>query len=101
MLYCLSCIKNKYQQSRDILSWDNRVGNLTVDCEHYEKRIKIASQHSNNERKEILLNRYTEAKLQQKDALVNLKKTINSAKYNNFRNMNNETNWNEHQTVVD
>ena len=92
MLYCLSCIKDKYQQSRDILSWDNQVGNLTADCQRYEKHIKLATQRGDKQRKEILLNRYIEARLQQKDALANLKKTIKSAKYNNFRNINNETN---------
>lgn len=92
ILYCLSRIKDKYAQSTDILKWDNRVGNLTADCQRYEKHIKLAGERGDKERKEILLNRYIEARIQQKDALSNLKKTINSAKYNNFRNLKNETN---------
>ena len=92
ILYCLSYVKDKYAQSNNILNWDNQVGNLTADCQRYEKHIKLATQRGDKQRKEILLNRYIEARLQQKEALANLKKTINSAKYNNFRNINNETN---------
>ena len=92
ILYCLSCIKDLYTQSRNILEYDTKLGNLNSDLQHYTKNIRVAQDRKDSERKEILLNRYIDAKLRQKKAVANLRKTINSAKYINFGNMNNETN---------
>ena len=92
LLFCLTDIRNNYQTSRDIIKWDSKLSNLLADLQHYEKNINTATKQGNTEKKEILLNRYIDAKLQQKYATSNLRKTINSAKYNNFRNLNNETN---------
>ena len=95
-LYCVADITNKYKQSRDIIEWDTKLGNLTSDILYYEKHIKLATDCGDIDRKEIIVNRYIDARLQQTYAQAKLQKTINSAKYNNFRNMNNETNRNEH-----
>ena len=92
ILYCISCTRNQYEQSCEIKKWDNRLGNLNTDLIHYARHIKIEQARGDIEKKEMLTNRYIDAKLQQKHAVANLQKTINSAKYNNFRNMNNETN---------
>ena len=78
------------------VEWDNKLGNLTSDILYYEKHIKLATDCGDIDRKEIIVNRYIDARLQQTYAQDKLQKTINSAKYNNFRNMNNETNRNEH-----
>jgi hypothetical protein len=92
ILYCLTCVKNRYWQSRDILEWDNKLGHLNLDLEYYTRSIKSAQNANDRERKEIMLNRYIDAKQRQKQAIDKLNKTIKSAKYINFGNMNNETN---------
>jgi hypothetical protein len=92
ILYCTSCIRDQYEQSCEIKKWDNRLGNLNNDLIYYARHIKLEQRRGDTEKKEMLTNRYIDAKLQQKNAVANLRKTINSAKYNNFRNMNNETN---------
>jgi hypothetical protein len=92
ILYCLTCVKDRYWQSRDILEWDNKLGHLNLDLEYYTRSIKSAQNTNDRERKEIMLNRYIDAKQRQKQAIDKLNKTIKSAKYINFGNMNNETN---------
>jgi|AntAceMinimDraft_11_1070367.scaffolds.fasta_scaffold00858_9 hypothetical protein len=91
MLYCIGCTRDQYQQSCEIKKWDSRLGNLTTDLVYYARHIKIEQGRGDIDKKEMFTNRYIDAKLQQEHAIINLQKTINSAKYNNFRNMNNET----------
>ena len=92
ILYCLTCVRNYYWQSRDILEWDNKLGHLNLDLQYYTSSMTSAQNTNDRERKEIMLNRYIDAKLRQKQATDKLNKTIKSAKYINFGNMNNETN---------
>mgnify|MGYP000235842570 CR=1 FL=1 len=56
ILYCLSCIKDLYTQSRNILEYDTKLGNLNSDLQHYTKNIRVAQDRKDSERKEILLN---------------------------------------------
>ena len=78
----------------DLLKYDRIVGNLNSDLVYYNRALDSAKKKKDKEKYEFLLNRYIDAKMQRDGALTNLKKTIKSAKYLNFRNTNDEINWN-------
>ena len=95
LLYCLSSMKFTVKRGHipeDLLKYDRIVGNLNSDLVYYNRGLDTAKKKKDKEKYEFLLNRYIDAKMQRDGALSNLKKTIKSAKYLNFRNTNDEIN---------
>ena len=64
---------------------------------YYENTIQTRTKKEDNFKKDVALNRLSDAKMQRRDSIQILKKTLISAKYFNFRNNRYETNRNGHQ----
>jgi hypothetical protein len=82
VVYCLREIQNR-PDAREILELDRQLGKLDNDIAFYEHTLKTTK----NQFKNItILNRYIDAKLQRRNVLNILKKTLNLAKYLKFGN---------------
>lgn len=96
ILYCLYETRGQYSPAGYLLELDKKVGKLSSDIVHYEKTLN--TKKTDNFKKDVVFNRLLDAKMQRRDNLEILKKTLISAKYFNFRNNSYETNRNGHQT---
>ena len=90
--------KRQYTQANHLLELDYKVGRLELDIKHYEWTLKASSKRKDMLKYDIVLNRCINAKMQRRELIDILKKTLISAKYLNFRNNRYETNGNGHQT---
>jgi hypothetical protein len=98
ILYCVYATKRHYTQANHLLDLDYKVGRLELDIKHYEWTLKASSKRKDMLKYDIVLNRCINAKMQRRELIDILKKTLISAKYLNFRNNRYETNGNGHQT---
>ena len=98
ILYCMYATKRQYTQANHLLELDYKVGRLELDIKHYEWTLKASSKRKDMLKYDIVLNRCIHAKMQRRELIDILKKTLISAKYLNFRNNRYETNGNGHQT---
>lgn len=80
IVYCLRAMKYK-SDANEILELDRRLGKLDNDINFYRHTLNSTKNQLKNE---IALNRYINAKLQRRNVLNILKKTLISAKYLNF-----------------
>jgi len=80
IIYCIRAMKNK-ADANDILELDRQLGKLDNDIVFYQNTLNCSKNQFKNE---ITLNRYIDAKLQRRNVLNILKKTLISAKYVNF-----------------
>lgn len=92
IIYCLYIVLHRHATANSILDVDARIGRLENNIKHYEHSLKVAQKHKNSAKADILLNRCIDAKMQRRILNDILKKTLNSAKYLNFRNNQNEIN---------
>lgn len=97
ILYCLYETRGQFGQASELLELDKKIAKLTWDIMHYEKALQIRTKKQDTFKQDVALNRLSEARMQRKDTLEILKKTLISAKYFNFRNNSYETNRNGHQ----
>jgi hypothetical protein len=95
ILYCLYETRGQFTQAASLLELDKKIGKLSSDITHYEKSLQRKKQDSF--KKDVAYNRLLDARMQRKDSIQILKKTLISAKYFNFRNNSYETNRNGHQ----
>jgi hypothetical protein len=95
ILYCLHETRGQFWKASELLELDKKIGKLSSDIMHYEKSLQRKKQDSF--KKDVAYNRLLDAKMQRKDSIQILKKTLISAKYFNFRNNSYETNRNGHQ----
>ena len=98
ILYCMYATRGHYTQANHLLDLDYKVGHLDIDIKHYEWTLKASSKRKDMLKYDIVLNRCINAKMQRRELIDILKKTLISAKYLNFRNNRYETNGNGHQT---
>jgi hypothetical protein len=98
ILYCMYATRRNYTQANNLLDLDYKVGRLDLDIKHYEWTLKASSKRKDMLKYDIVLNRCINAKMQRRELIDILKKTLISAKYLNFRNNRYETNGNGHQT---
>ena len=96
ILYCLYETRGQFSPAVSLLELDKKVGKLSSDIVHYEKTLN--TKRLDTFKKDVAFNRLLDAKMQRKDHVEILKKTLISAKYFNFRNNSYETNRNGHQT---
>jgi hypothetical protein len=82
VLYCIRAMQNK-SDAYDILELDRQLGKLDNDIVFYQNTLNCTKNQFKNE---ITLNRYIDAKLQRRNVLNILKKTLISAKYLKFGN---------------
>lgn len=97
ILYCMYATKRHYTQAHNLLDLDIKVGRLELDIKYYEWTLKASSKRKDMLKYDIVLNRCINAKMQRRELIDILKKTLISAKYLNFRNNRYETNGNGHQ----
>ena len=95
ILYCLYETRGQFSHAANLLELDKKIGKLSSDIIHYEKSLQQKKQ--DNFKKDVAYNRLLDARMQRKDTIQILKKTLISAKYFNFRNNSYETNRNGHQ----
>ena len=95
ILYCLYETRGQYAHSSYLLELDKKIGKLSSDIAYYENA--LYAKKTDNFKKDVAFNRLSHAKMQRKDTVKILKKTLISAKYFNFRNNSYETNRNGHQ----
>jgi hypothetical protein len=95
ILYCLHETRGQFWKASELLELDKKIGKLSSDIMHYEKSLQRKKQDSF--KKDVAYNRLLDARMQRKDSIQILKKTLISAKYFNFRNNSYETNRNGHQ----
>lgn len=81
IVYCLYEVSKRYNFAQEILILDDKLSRLDDDIQNYQY---IMTSNTNKFKKDIVLNRYIEAKLQRKYYNNILKKTLNLAKYMNF-----------------
>ena len=98
ILFCLYETRGQFGHASNLLELDKKIGKLSTDIIHYERSLQISTKKQDSFKQEITLNRLQNAKMQRKDTVQILKKTLISAKYFNFRNNRYETNRNGHQT---
>jgi hypothetical protein len=98
ILYCMYATRGHYGQAEKLLDIDDKIGKLDLDIKNYESTMKLASKRKDMLKYDIVLNRCINAKMQRRELIDILKKTLISAKYLNFRNNRYETNGNGHQT---
>jgi hypothetical protein len=80
IVYCLQAMKNR-SNANEILELDRQLGKLDNDIMFYQHTLNSTKNQFKNE---ITLNRYIDAKLQRRNVLNILKKTLILAKYLNF-----------------
>ena len=97
ILYCLHETRGQFWKASELLELDKKIGKLSLDIIHYENTIQSQTKKQDNFKKNVALNRLSDARIQRKDSIEILKKTLISAKYFNFRNNRYETNRNGHQ----
>jgi hypothetical protein len=90
--------RGQFGQAEKLLELDNKIGKLDLDIKNYESTMKLSSKRHDMLKYDIVLNRCINAKIQRRELINILKKTLISAKYLNFRNNRYETNGNGHQT---
>jgi hypothetical protein len=98
ILYCMYATRGQFGQAEKLLELDNKIGKLDLDIKNYESTMKLSSKRHDMLKYDIVLNRCINAKIQRRELINILKKTLISAKYLNFRNNRYETNGNGHQT---
>jgi hypothetical protein len=97
ILYCMYATRGHFGQAEKLLELDNKIGKLDLDIKNYESTMKLSSKRHDMLKYDIVLNRCINAKIQRRELINILKKTLISAKYLNFRNNRYETNGNGHQ----
>lgn len=80
ILFCLRSMQNS-NRAKEILDLDKKLGKLDNDIAFYKHTVDTTRDKLKNA---IALNRYIDAKLQRRNVLNILKKTLISAKYLNF-----------------
>jgi hypothetical protein len=81
VIYCISEVRQKYEAAQTLLDLDTKLGRLELDIVQYEYTL---SKTQDLVKSTVVLNRCIDAKMQRRDLLNILKKTLNSAKYLNF-----------------
>lgn len=84
ILYCLHETRGQFWKASELLELDKKIGKLSSDIMHYEKSLQRKKQDSF--KKDVAYNRLLDAKMQRKDSIQILKKTLISAKYLKFGN---------------
>lgn len=81
--YCISEVKQRYEEAQTLLDLDTQLGRLDLDIINYEHTLSTTQDLVKSA---VVLNRCIDAKIQRRQLLNILKKTLNSAKYLNFGN---------------
>lgn len=81
IIYCITEVRQKYEAAQTLLDLDTKLGRLDLDITQYEYTL---SKTQDLVKSTVVLNRCIDAKIQRRQILNNLKKTLNSAKYLNF-----------------
>lgn len=81
MTYCISEVKQRYEEAQTLLDLDTQLGRLELDIINYEYTLSTTQ---DSVKSAVVLNRCIDAKIQRRQLLNILKKTLNSAKYLNF-----------------
>lgn len=84
ILYCLHETRGQFWKASELLELDKKIGKLSSDIMHYEKSLQRKKQDSF--KKDVAYNRLLDARMQRKDSIQILKKTLISAKYLKFGN---------------
>jgi hypothetical protein len=83
IIYCFYILQNKLTPANQLLELDAKVGRLDIDIVNFQHSLKTCQ---NTLKWRVLNDRYNEAVSRKNQLSVILKKTLNSAKYLNFRN---------------
>lgn len=97
ILYCLYETRGQFAKANELLELDKKIGKLSCDIMYYQNTLGTGAKKQDTFRQNVALNRMSDAKIQRKESIEILKKTLISAKYLNFRNNRYETNRNGHQ----